>query len=697
MKKYSMFLLVFAIYALPAFAQDNLNTTRIGVWPYGWGNAVATHEDHIYLSQGRVVQIYDYANPQQPALQSEIFMDDMVTAFAFDEDKAYVAGYTGFYILDIADVTQPSIVSRFDIPTRTTAICLHSGFVYVALYDEGILVMDVSDLQNPAMVSLYQTYFINLDMVINNNVAWVATGYNGITAYDLSNPLSPIPILTYNESGSMQSATISDGLLYTINSSSGIMVFDISNLPQIQLLSSTPAVGQGMDLTIHGNLLTVTLLHQGFNLYDISEPANPDSVGSFCDVWPNRNTILVDDFVFHCSGPNFSILDLSFLQQINLTSQIGLSGTSQYVNYWNDHIYITAYEGEIMAVNVTEPIAPVKVSQVTGGDGHHTFHVKDDLLFFNNYHMLRIYDITEPSDPVFLNTLVATTTITVILKHNNLLFVGDYDNLQVFDVSDIQAPILLAVFPYEDLNELVAEGNLLYCVNHYGFFILDISDPSNLTQMSNIYNMATTGMAVKDTLAYVVSSNYPSTGETSLKVFNIKDPGSVFLITSRDHGRQFENVAIEGDYLYVYERYVGLQIYDTKEINPVLCGFFGFDRYNAKMATVNGITYLPTFAGIDIVQNDLLTSVENIFIEREDRLNLFPNPSGNFISFELEDNQHSGTFSYEIIQLNGTGIKLGKLISGQQQISLDGLPAGVYVLQILKAGQKFKSGMFVKQ
>jgi len=41
MKKASIILFFFAMYLASAFGQDNLNTTRIGVWPYGPGNAVA--------------------------------------------------------------------------------------------------------------------------------------------------------------------------------------------------------------------------------------------------------------------------------------------------------------------------------------------------------------------------------------------------------------------------------------------------------------------------------------------------------------------------------------------------------------------------------------------------------------------------------------------------------------------------------
>lgn len=697
MKKASIILFFFAMYLASAFGQDNLNTTRIGVWPYGPGNAVAVHQDHVFLSYGRTIQIYEYANPEQPQLSGEIFMDDMIRVLAFDGNNAFVAGYNWFYVLDISNAAQPAIISSFYLQERANAICLSSGYVYLALHNTGIMILDVSELNNPAMVAFYETYQVNVDMVISNNVAWVVSGYQGLIAYDLSNPISPVPILTYNESGSMQSVAVADSLLYTSNSSSGIMVFDISNLPQIDLLSATPTFGLGTNLHIDGNLLAVAMLHQGFCLYDISEPAAPDSLDWFYAGWPNRNTVLKDGLAFHCHSFEFNILDISNPHQMNLKAHIGLSDISQYVHYWENHLYINSANGSVMAVDVSDPLQAGKVSQIDGGDGHYTIHVKDDLLFSNNYYWLKVYDVSDPSDPVYLNTVEATTTITSILKHNHLLFVGDYDSLQVFDISDIQAPVLLGACPYGDIIQMVAKGNHLYCVNNWGFFILDFSDPSNIIELITIGNMSTTSLALKDTLAYVISSTYQSMGEASLKIFNIKDPGSVSLITSRDYGRFFENVALEGDYLYVYERYVGLQIYDTKEINPVLCGFFSFDRYNAKMATVNGITYLPTFAGVDIVQNDLLTSVENIFINRSERLNIFPNPTHVVINFELDADNAATVFAWEINQINGAGAKSGTMTAGRQQISLEGLPAGVYVLQIHKAGEKFKSGLFVKR
>jgi hypothetical protein len=697
MKKYSMLLLVFAIYALPAFGQDNLNTTRIGVWPYGPGNVVALHNDNVFLSHGRAIQIYEYADPDQPQLLGEVFMDDMIQVMAFDNNTAFVAGYKWFHILDISNATQPVIVSSFYLQSRANAICLSSGYVYLALNNTGIMILDISELQNPAMVAFYQTYQANLDLVIQNNVAWMVSGYSGLTAYDLSNPVSPVPFYSYNESGSMQSVAVQDSLLYTTNSSSGIMVFDISNLQQIQLLSTTPTFSLGTNLHIDGNLLAVSMLHQGFFLYDISEPAAPDSLCWYYAGWPNRNTVLKDGLAFHCHSFEFSIVDISNPDEMILTAHIGLSDIAQYAHYWENHLFINSFGGSVMTVDVSDPQQAVKVAQLDGGDGHSTIHVNDDLLFTNRFKMLEVYDVSNPSEPVFLNTLEASATISSVLKQDHLLFVGDNNGLHVFDVSDIFSPELLGVFSYGGIERMIAHGHYLYCTRFWGFFILDFSDPTNLTQASNIENMLTTSIAVKDTLAYVVSSNYPQIAESSLKIFNIKNPASVFLITSRDQGRHFEDVTLCGDYLYVYEQYVGLQIYDTREVYPVLCGFFSFNRHSLKMATNNGITYLPLFAGFDIVQNDFLTSVENIFISRSERLNIFPNPAHDVINFGLDADNPAGVFTWEIIQINGAGANSGALTAGQQQISLDGLPAGVYVLHLQQSGEKYKSGLFVIQ
>ena len=148
MKKASVFLFIFAFYLASAFGQDNLNTTRIGVWPYGHGNAVAIHENHVFLSYGRTIQIYEYTNPVQPQLLGEVFMDDMICALAFDGNRAFVAGYKWFFILDVANPEQPEIISSLNISTLANTVSISGNYAYLALCDQKIYIIDISDAQN---------------------------------------------------------------------------------------------------------------------------------------------------------------------------------------------------------------------------------------------------------------------------------------------------------------------------------------------------------------------------------------------------------------------------------------------------------------------------------------------------------------------------------------------------------------------
>jgi hypothetical protein len=699
MKRKNILLLSFTICMVTVFAQNNLNTNRIGVWPYGWGNTVACYEDLLFLSYGRVVQIYDYIDPEQPLLKGEVFMDDRIGVFVFKNGKAFTAGQTGFYILDVANPEDPEIISSFEIPSPANAISLSGNFAILALNNNNLYIIDISDIQNPFTVVAHDMQHSVHGLVMKDGLAWMAAGSEGIMAYDLSNLLTQTLVYHYPSSGLMLSLEFVGDHLFAFNRELGLMSFEIGNLPDFNLLSTTYIYGFGSKISVENNIIAITLGWIGFAIYDISNPADPDSLGTFYADIPNRNVILKNGYAFHCNASVINIFDLSNPQEIDLLAQIGLSVPSLYLNYWENHLFITSPYGSVMAVDVTDPQQTLKVWQIDDDEMNpNIIHSKDSLLFQGHLQLLKVYDISEPSNPVYLNTIVSTNTIYTVLKHNNLLFVTNYSNLQVFDISDIYAPELLGVYPYGGIKEMVAEGDILYCVRTSEFLILDISNPANLSKLSGTSNFFSTSLAIKDTLAYVVSSHHNTMPDKSIHVFNVKDPTSVFIEKSIEPGRRFEKARIDGDYLYVFEGHVGLHIYDIQDITPVVCGFYNTGPYAViEMAVDKGIIYVPVSAGVDIVKNDLLSSAGNIFIERNDRLKVFPNPASEMISFVLDDILHTGTLTYEIIQINGSYNKSGRLASDRQQISLHGLSTGVYVLHVFHEGKKYKSAMFIKQ
>jgi hypothetical protein len=696
--KNTLITLLFAFSLLwQANAQNSENTSLIGMWPYGPGNSVNTWDNYAMLSLGRAVQIYDYANPQEPQLTGELFLDDMIIAFAFDNNLAFAGGYKGLYIIDITDVTQPTILSILPVGNKLRGVAIHNGYLYITVYTEGIGIVDYSDPANPFIANFLEANYAIYDLIILDNILWTASGYNGFSAWDLTEPLEPEILLSNQDYGNITGIEIFGQYLYVASSWQGLIVFDVSNLPEINELSEYPASGLKLQLHRDGNLLALTHLSNGITLYSLENPASPDSLSTYFSPWPNRKAILNNGYVMHCNFLEFNILDANNPQNIERKASIELPDIAQYCEIVENHLYVNSPSGSMMIFDVANPQAPQKLLQKHLGDGHYVVHAKDDLLFYNISYKLIISDLSTPSNPVVLDSLNGTTTITHVVKHQNLLFVADYDTLQVFDISDIHAPVRLEAFETGRIQDMKVSGNRLYCTEFSYFYFIDFSNPQQMTRSELVENMATNSIAVKDSLAYVLSKVYPSTWDYSLKIFNVKNPDNI-----QQHGhmmreKDFQYGVVEGDYLYVQEWGVGIHIFDIHGPTPELCGFYPVSISPNKIAAENGILYVPSGWGMDFVANDLIASAGGIYIERDQRLLLYPNPAAQSINFELDDKSYSNTFTYEIVKMDGAATLSGKLTAGQQQLNLDGLPVGVYVLRLIREGNIYKSGIFVKQ
>ncbi|MBS4061331.1 MAG: T9SS type A sorting domain-containing protein [Bacteroidetes bacterium] len=691
-----MLLFAFSIF-WQANAQNSQNTSLVGMWPYGPGNAVDSWDHYAILSLGRVLQIYDYSEPQQPQLKGELLLDDLAFAFAFDSNLVLVSGYKGLHFVDITDIMHPVLLSTLPSTNWVRDVELHNNYAYISGYEGSIGIVDYSNPANPFMAGFVETNLSSQEMVIADDILWLTSTYDGFSAWDISAPLAPVHIVTNTDYGNITGIEVFGQYLYVASGSQGLIVFEISNLPTLNMITNFPAYSFNAKLHRDGNLLALTNLFQGFNLFDLSNPAAPFSLSTFSSASPNRKVILNNGYAFHCNALDFNIFDVSNPQNIAQIANFELHDFTQYCEIRDNHLYANNASGSVMIFDVTNLQAPQKLKQIFLGDGHMVAHAKDGLLFYNIYNKLIISDVSTPSNPVVIDSLHSATTITHVLKQNNLLFVADYDTLRVFDISDIHAPLRLESYKLGSLRDMKVSGNRLFCAVSSGFLFIDFSNPQQIFRSETVENMSTNSIAVKDTLIYVVSNVYPSIADYSLKVFTVNSSGNIQQLSHMIQGRHFNYGVVDGDYLYVQESQVGIHIFDIHTPTPVLCGFYPVSIISSKISVENGILYVPKLHGVDFVANDLLTSSGGIFIERNNRLKLFPNPATDKISFHLDEDLAGEPLHYSIMPINGSVVAQGSLSSGQQQLDLEGLPAGIYVLKLQRKGGAYKSGMFVKQ
>lgn len=689
--------LIFLLVLLTGLSPQAQNTSLVGRWPYGPGNAVDSWNHYAMLSLGRSLQIYDFSNPQQTQLTGELFLDDMAFAFAFDNNTAFVGGYKGLYIIDITDVTNPSILSFLPSTYYVRDVEVHNGYLYASGFNGGLGVLDYADPTNPTIAGSVVTNFNKGDIVIENNTLWMASSYDGFSAWELTNPLQPTLLLSSQDYGQITGIEVFGSTLYLASPSQGLMTFDISNLPTIRQLAVYPLTGFSLRLHRDENLLALTNLYHGFSLFDLSNPAAPNSLSVFEANWPNRLVTLNNGIALHCNATGFHVIEVGNAPNMTIKAFFELPDVAQYCKKWDNYLCVNNSMGSLMIMDVSNVQQPHKLMQKYLGLGFIVAYAKDDLLFYNLYSKLFISDMSMPSNPVILDSLYGTTTITHVEKQGNLLFVADYDTLQVLDITDLHDPVRLATYELNSLMDMkVSEGKLV-CAENSGFFFIDFSNPQEIIRSERVTNTYTSSIEVKDNLAYLVSDVWPSIADYSLKVFNLTNPNNIQQIGQYIQGKRFDYSVIDGDYLYVQENNIGIHIFDISTSPPLLCGFYPVDIFVSKIAVKDGIIYTPSGWGLDFVANDLITSTGGFFIESNERLKLFPNPAGSSIQFKLDNAYIDKSVQFTILQTNGSEVRQGRLSPGQQQLDVAGLPAGIYVLKLQYNAEIYKRGLFVKQ
>jgi len=178
---------------------------------------------------------YDLSNPFEPQLLETfegvsgsdmlLTMDDMLIEFDYSEIRLY----------SINNSTQISEIGSYDDVGYKTAFEANNGFIYYAIYQEGIKIIDI---ENPERIDFYPIEEFIGGMKINDNILYVSSE-NEILLLDITDPTSIVFVTSIqpHEDSEFIAPVIIDGndLIIADASWNEISVFDIS-IPSIPTL-----------------------------------------------------------------------------------------------------------------------------------------------------------------------------------------------------------------------------------------------------------------------------------------------------------------------------------------------------------------------------------------------------------------------------------------------------------------------------
>jgi len=197
--------------------------------------------------------------------------------------------------------------------------------------------------------------------------------------------------------GSLARFTVAGNYLYTVDFNT-LKTFNIADEKNPQLIDEIPIGYTAETLFIYGNLLLLGT-RSGVNIYDISEPAEPQFLASSVHIYSCDPVVAKD---------NYAYATLNSVRNCN------------------------GYTNELRVIDISNPSDPVVVDQYTM-NGPQGLGISGNLLFVCD-DRLKIYDITDPLNlqPVLEINIPAVDVIPI----DTLLLVATEQGLAEYAITD---------------------------------------------------------------------------------------------------------------------------------------------------------------------------------------------------------------------------------------------------------------------
>jgi len=279
------------------------------------------------------------------------------------------------------------------------------------------------------------------------------------------------------------------------------------------------------DVAVWGTTAYLRDYYYGLNIYDISNPASPVSLG-----------------------------------------YIGLHGKGYSVTVSGTHVYAasgsSATAGYFEVVDVSNPVSPVlQASIAIPGWGIDVVVSGNFAYVVEGSGALRVIDVSNPALPVIVGNLAITGASKIALSGSVAYFANGPNGITVVDVSIPTNPVILRsmVIPGWSAN-LAVSGTRLYVTNPYGdpngppgLQVLDVSNPSFPTILGSLVTTNAGSIAVSGTTAYTAVG-------FGLKAIDVSNPTSPAIIDSIGLPSSAGGLVLSGTIISVAAGSAGLQL-----------------------------------------------------------------------------------------------------------------------------------------
>jgi len=461
-------------------------------------------------------------------------------------------------------------------------------------------------------------------------------------ATSLAVDLDPISIGTYDTYDAM-GVTLSNHYAYVADSEAGLLIFDVSDPANPQPLGSCDTPGVARVIALSGHYAYIADETGGLQIADVSNSSDPRPVGCY-----------------PASG----------------TSHIDARGIAVSGNY----AYVAAYQYGLLVIDISDPTSPELVGSLpTVGGGAYSVAVSGHHAYLADTGSgLEIIDVSNPYNPTWTARYTSPYGAYAVALSANCAYLAGL-SFEVIDIRDPANPQRVGGCGSYSAWSVAVAGNYAYVADLYGGMglqVIDISDPANPHSVGGNSSMVNArGVAVDGPYVYVAAygaglhvldtrhianpqrvGSYDSTGlanavavsghlayaadsTVGLEVIDVSNPSIPQQIGSYATGGYAEDVAVSGHHVYVLDAWTGLQVIDVSNpANPQWVGSYDTSWYVRDIEVSGDYAYIADAEeGLQII---------NVGNPANPQLIGSYDPAGSIYGLSAESVAVSGHFAY---------------------------------------------------
>ncbi|MCP4347040.1 MAG: hypothetical protein GY795_16120 [Desulfobacterales bacterium] len=511
-------------------------------------NGIAVIENTVYVADVSGLQIIDASDPSNPSIAGSVDISG-ATGVTVIKNIAYVSCSNGLQIADVSDPSAPNVIASLDIPGYgAVGVSVVENTAYLACDD--LKIIDISDPFEPEIIGTAKTGYKANGVMAVGNMVYISDKNAGLQIIDAGNPSEPDII------GSVDTPDIANGVMVSGNTAfvpcggtdlfrGNMQIIDVSNPSGFTYAGITAIPNDANGVTLVGDTAYVAYGdhygYSGMQIIDVSDPSEPDTIGSVDTFIANEVTI-VGSTAYVASTYGLQIIDISNPSEPEIIGSANTLYDANGVTVIGDTAYVSC-----------------------GSYGHTD----------NEWNGLQIIDVTDPSETSITASLetIAGAWESVVVGDTVYVAVSsgtgrEWNGLQIIDVSNPSEPVVTASLdlrPSMFSRGVAVKGDVAYVVTHNDVIAINVSDPFNPEIIGSATDVLSWGqkITVTEDMAYIADMS------EGLQIIDISNPYNPAFIGSVDTPGYARDVAVKGNGAYVADSDRLIIVPVPVEIKPV--------------------------------------------------------------------------------------------------------------------------------